>query len=115
MHERYRVKTEWKASYPDPIVLKKGEEVWLSGKADHWDGHLWVWAINQFGKEGWIPGTLVSTVADKHYADAAFSAMELTCAVGDELLAINETHGWILCAALNGSEGWVPTRNLEPI
>ncbi len=112
---RYRVKIEWNASYQDPIVLEQGEEVWLSGKSDHWDGHLWVWAINQFGKEGWIPGTLVSTVADKHYADAAFSAMELTCAIGDELLATNETHGWMLCVAKNGSEGWVPARNLEPI
>ncbi|WP_371932551.1 SH3 domain-containing protein [Pararhizobium sp. IMCC21322] len=41
--------------------------------------------------------------------------MELTCAIGDELLAINKTHGWIWCAAKNGSEGWVPARNLEPI
>lgn len=115
MHERYRVKTEWKASYPDPIALKQGEEVWLTDKSDHWDGHLWIWAKNQFGKQGWIPDTLVSQAAGKHYANAAFSAMELTCAVGDELLAINETHGWMLCAAMNGSEGWVPARNLEPI
>lgn len=117
MPRRYRVKIEWKASYQDPIVLEQDGEVWLSGKSDHWDGHLWVWAKNQIGKEGWIPGTLVRTDADtgKHYANAAFSAMELTCAIGDELLAIDETHGWILCAAQNGSNGWVPARNLEPI
>lgn len=112
---RYRVKTVWKASYQDPIVLEQGEEVWLTGKSDHWDGHLWVWAKNQFEKEGWIPGTLISTVADKHFAKAAFSAMELTCAVGDELCATDETHGWILCVAISGSEGWVPVRNLDPI
>lgn len=112
---RYRVKIEWKATYQDPIVLERGGEVWLTGKSDHWDSHLWVWAINQSGKEGWIPSTLVRADADKHYANAAFSAMELTCAVGDDLLAIDETHGWILCAAINGSKGWVPARNLEPI
>ncbi len=37
---RYRVKTDWKATYQDPIILKQGEEVWLTGKSDHWDGHL---------------------------------------------------------------------------
>lgn len=115
MLQRYRVKTEWKATYQDPIVLEQGQEVWLSGKSDHWDGHLWVWAINQFEKEGWIPDTLVRIVADKHFAKAAFSAMELTCAAGDEVRAIDETHGWILCAAKNGAEGWVPARNLELI
>lgn len=87
----------------------------MSGKADEWDGHLWVWAKNQAGKEGWIPDTLVKNVTGKQYAKTAFSALELTCHVGDELLAINEKHGWVLCRAEDNSEGWVPVRNLNAI
>ncbi|MCW9035127.1 MAG: hypothetical protein OQJ97_12970 [Rhodospirillales bacterium] len=115
MSNRYRVETEWKASYQDPIVLNEGEELWLSGKADKWDGHIWVWAKNQVNKEGWIPDTLVRTVAGKHYANMSFSALELTCSLGEELIANDEKHGWVLCQSKDGLEGWVPARNLKAI
>ncbi|WP_299738039.1 SH3 domain-containing protein [uncultured Roseobacter sp.] len=113
--DRYRVTSDWKAAYPDPIVLSAGEELWLTGKSDTWDGYVWVWARNQRGKEGWIPDTLVQSRAVKTYANADFSAVELTCHRGEELLALGETHGWILCRAQNGAEGWVPARNLSAI
>lgn len=113
--DRYRVAIDWKAAYQDPITLEDGEELWLSGKTDEWDGHVWVWAKNQAGKEGWIPDALIKSIADKHYANAEFSALELTCHQGDELDAQDETHGWVLCKTSNGFEGWVPLRNLELI
>ncbi|WP_299402970.1 SH3 domain-containing protein [uncultured Roseobacter sp.] len=113
--DRYRVTSDWKAAYPDPIVLSAPEELWLSGKSDTWDGYVWVWARNQRGKEGWIPDTLVQNRAGKTYANADFSAVELTCHRGEELLALSKTHGWILCRAQSGAEGWVPARNLSAI
>ena len=113
--KRYCVVAEWKAVYGDPIVLNENEELWLTGETDEWDGHVWVWAKNQAGKEGWIPDTLVSNVAGKQFANAAFSARELTCQLGEELVAVDETHGWVLCSAEDGSQGWVPARNLKAI
>lgn len=111
----YRVVIEWKAAYENPIVLKNGEQLWLTGETEKWDGHLWVWAKNQAGKEGWIPNTLVREIDDKHYANEEFSALELTCRKDQKLLGIDEKHGWILCKAEDGSQGWVPAKNLEAI
>ncbi|MEM9670740.1 MAG: SH3 domain-containing protein [Pseudomonadota bacterium] len=114
MSSRYRVVAEWKAAYEDPITLKASEVVLLDGETDNWEGHLWVWAQNSNGKEGWIPDTLIETVNGRHYAKEEFSAVELTCNEGEILFGLRETHGWILCRSRMGSEGWVPARNLEP-
>ncbi|MEM8740002.1 MAG: SH3 domain-containing protein [Pseudomonadota bacterium] len=67
----------WTASYPDPIDLAKGEPIALDGRRDIWDGHAWLWAKNQAGKEGWIPDSLVAGV-DPPRATDAYTAMELT-------------------------------------
>jgi uncharacterized protein YgiM (DUF1202 family) len=112
---RYEVVSDWKVSYADPIVLTKNEELWLSGKTDSWEGHIWVWAKNQAGKEGWIPDTLIENQAGRYFANNLFSAMELTCHIGQELTFIDETHGWVLCKAKDGSQGWVPAKNLKVI
>ncbi|MCB2129054.1 MAG: SH3 domain-containing protein [Rhodobacteraceae bacterium] len=108
----FRVVEAWHAAYEDPIVLKAGEEFWLSDKTDNWDGHLWLWARNQAGKEGWIPDSLVRRSAGRTYATIGFSATELTCRNGEVLTASLELNGWALCQAAGGSIGWVPLRNL---
>ncbi|MEP5760410.1 MAG: hypothetical protein ABJ327_14090 [Litoreibacter sp.] len=113
MSNRYSVRTKWEAAYKDPIVLHHGEELWLNGDTHEWEGHVWVWAKNQANKEGWIPDTLVKTAAGKHYANAPFSAQELSCEVGEYLVTTNEKHGWIWCRSEAGLEGWVPKRNLN--
>ncbi|WP_366141812.1 SH3 domain-containing protein [uncultured Tateyamaria sp.] len=112
---RFRVIADWEATYEDPIVLKADEEFWLSGKTDDWDGHVWLWAKNQSDKEGWIPDSLVRKVAGKTYANADFSAIELTCRNSEVLDASHERNGWVLCRAASGSSGWVPVRNLQEL
>lgn len=113
MMVRYRVIADWDATYRDPITLKAGEQLWLTGKTDYWDGYLWVWAKNKAGKEGWIPDTLVKKNHPNFYARTAFSALELTCTQGQEIDATARIHGWALCTAPNGREGWVPLKNLQ--
>lgn len=114
MPNRYRVIAGWKATFKDPITLKAKDVVLVNGKTDTWEGHLWVWARNNRGKEGWVPDTLIETIDGEHYAKDGFSAAELTCNVGEILVGLDETHGWILCRSKTGLEGWVPARNLEP-
>jgi len=43
------------ATYSDPIRVAKGEIVRLTGREDLWDGHRWLWAVAEDGKEGWVP------------------------------------------------------------
>ncbi len=42
------------ASYADPIKVAKGEFLLLTGQEDVWDGHRWLWAVADDGREGWV-------------------------------------------------------------
>ncbi|MEP4247824.1 SH3 domain-containing protein [Tateyamaria sp.] len=109
---RRHVIADWDATYDDPILLSKGEELWLTGKSADWDGYVWVWAKNEAGQEGWIPDNLAKDVDGKTFAKTEFSALELTCRQGEALHGTAEIHGWVLCKNSVGSVGWVPARNL---
>ncbi|NTG32324.1 hypothetical protein G6L08_34860 [Agrobacterium rhizogenes] len=102
-----------KATYLDPIAVKAGDMISLSGKTDNWDGHTWLWAEGLNGKAGWIPDSLVRSADRKTYAIRDYSAAELTCRKGEVLLVTEETHGWAWCRSDSGKQGWVPLRNLS--
>ena len=100
------------ASYPDPIRLRAGDSLRLSGAVDVWDGHRWLWAIGLDGREGWIPDDLVEGAEGEAVARNDYAAIELSCAAGERLACLAERHGWALCRNAAGEEGWVPVRNL---
>lgn len=102
-----------KASYSDPIRLAKGGILRLTGRQELWDGHRWLWAVAEDGKEGWVPDTLIAGAGNRTIASRDYSAIELTCAAGDILDVAWETHGWALCRKSDGTEGWVPLANLS--
>lgn len=102
---RRTVIRDWAASYANPIALASGEALTLTGREDVWDGHRWLWAVANDGREGWIPDALIS---EDGRAREAYSAIELTCQTGETLLTLAETHGWALCRNERGEEGWVP-------
>lgn len=102
----------WTASYPDPIDLAKDEPVTLDGRSDCWDGHIWLWAKNRAGKEGWIPDCLIAGT-DPPRATEPYSALELTCQKGETLAANRVLHGWAFCSSRRGQSGWVPLRNIQ--
>ena len=103
------VTKSWIATYPDPISIKAGDPVRLSGRKDIWDGHVWLWAIAPSNKEGWIPDTLL----DGTIARYDYSAQELTCNIGEKLIVLKQTHGWSWCKATSGELGWVPDKVLK--
>jgi hypothetical protein len=104
---------DWTAAYSDPIRVSAGDPVKLNGREDIWDGHTWLWAESNDGKEGWIPDCIVSKGAHPK-ATETYSATELTCRKGQSLKAEKRLHGWVWCSDQNGKQGWVPERNLNP-
>jgi hypothetical protein len=96
---KYRVIQPWQLTYVDPIILKENQPVELTGKTDNWAGHVWLWAINAAGQEGWIPDNLVRSTTSGNYATANYLALELTCDAGELLLGLEERHGWVRCQA----------------
>jgi SH3-like domain-containing protein len=98
------------ASYADPIVVTQGQPLILSGRVDVWDGHRWLWATAADGREGWVPDSLIAGLEARPVADRDYSAMELTCAPGERLERLAETHGWVWCRNASGEKGLVPLR-----
>jgi hypothetical protein len=101
------------ASYADPINVAKGEFLSLTGQEDVWDGHRWLWAVADDGRDGWVPDDLITEIDERPAASRDFSAIELTCSAGEVIHFIWETHGWAWCRKCDGSEGWMPLRNLS--
>jgi uncharacterized protein YgiM (DUF1202 family) len=108
-----RVRAGYTAQYEDPIRFKTGEEVEVSDKTDNWGGHTWVWCSNQAGKTGWVPEGYVDTLGEKGVARVDYDAAELSVEAGEEVLVVDETHGWLLCRRVSGQEGWVPADNVQ--
>lgn len=103
------------ASYADTISVKQGQVLALSGREDIWDGHRWLWAVAPDGREGWVPDSLIRQGDAGPVAATDYAAVELTCAKGETLCALNATHGWVWCRNALGAEGWVPARQLRNI
>ncbi|MCM2294731.1 SH3 domain-containing protein [Allorhizobium sp. BGMRC 0089] len=100
-------------SYADPIACFQGDRLVLTGREDIWEGHRWLWAIAEDGRQGWIPDRLVRIEADHAIALDTYSAMELSCEQDEILYGVSALHGWVWCRNLAGEEGWVPSRNLS--
>ncbi|MFN3312474.1 MAG: SH3 domain-containing protein [Hyphomonas sp.] len=109
----FKVTEDWQATYADPIRLTAGDMLYLTGRQDNWDGHIWLWARSAGGLEGWIPDTIVSRTKAGCIAIEDYTATELTCRAGEVVRGEKETHGWVFCRSRGGSAGWIPRKNLE--
>jgi len=100
--------------FPNPVKIKVGEQFQLSGKADNWDGYIWLWAKTTNGQEGWVPNDLPVDKNQKTLAAYNYSAFELDVEAGEKICVLKESHGWAWYANSGGLEGWVPLKILTP-
>ena len=102
-----------KAYYDDPIALMAGEEFVYSGRGDAWDDnpkHIWLWAIAQDGREGWVPEGFALVKAGRTIAPHEYFARELNVVVNETLKIIREANGWAWCKNSKGQTGWIPLK-----
>ena len=107
-----RVIADYEAPYPDPIVVKEGDEITIdsSNKTD-WAG--WVWCTNNAGKSGWVPEAYIERRGDVGTMLCDYNAIELTVRVG-ELLSVHKAEsGFFWVTNKRGQDGWVPSTLIE--
>lgn len=109
----YRVVADYRAAYPDPIVMKAGERLQV-GERDE-DNPDWVWCTGSSGKAGWVPVLYVRQDGDTSLALRDYSAAELSVEAGEELTVLREEAGWVLARDQRGQLGWVPLENVERV
>lgn len=124
IRHKYIVTERWEQSYPDPILLEKGESVIVdfSIKDDTpgWDN--WVWCISAKRQSGWVPTQILQMTAslndDKKEAVVIedYSANELSVEKDQVFIGEKILNGWIWGSIENtGLKGWVPLVNIEQI
>lgn len=108
-----RVIADYRIAYPDPIVIRGGDDL-IVGKEDaEYPG--WVWCSSADGKSGWIPGDYIERAEGNARARYDYTAAELSANAGEELTMIEEKNGWAWCTNSKGQSGWLPVANLEKV
>lgn len=110
---RVRVVTAHVSGAPDPVRCAPGDVLGVGHRDRQWPSYLW--CTDQSGRAGWVPESyIVMTGAHEARALRAYDATELTVGAGEELEALDEAGGWLLCRSSAGLTGWVPADHVEP-
>ena len=100
-------------NYENPIAVRKGDVVVLSGRRLEWDGkkeNVWFWATGPDGREGWVADDLAVEMDGIMVATYDYDSMELKVEPGDFLNVQTCKNGWCLCTNDTEETGWVPDR-----
>lgn len=106
-----KVIAEYKSPFPDPLKIRRDDQVHPTEKKSEWSG--WIWCINKNGKEGWIPRSYLKIQDNHAHLLRDYDATELTAKVGEEFVVEEEESGWFLVSGREGRKGWIPIKNVE--
>jgi hypothetical protein len=111
-----RVTADYRAQYSDPISVRAGEALEVSGREDRWDDKpdwVWLWCTDPRGKSGWMPQGYVELIGGQGRARRDYAATELSVSAGETVNAEQEESGWLWCTNQQGGSGWVPADHVE--
>jgi Variant SH3 domain len=107
---------DYRASTPNPILLKVGQVVQIDREDDEYPG--WYWCEDSLGHTGWVWGgflALPEHLPGKGHTTVAYSAVELSVLKGEALTVLYTAGGWAWCRthATAPEEGWLPETILQ--
>lgn len=114
---KYTVIKDYQACYPDPILLKKGEEVYYGKEDTQYPNWIFCKSIIS-KKEGWVPKQILSApndVSAKAIVLQNYSAHELTVSKGEVLVGLKQLNDWMYCKTITEEHGWIPSDYLYDI
>ncbi|MHC1738298.1 MAG: GNAT family N-acetyltransferase [Ignavibacteriaceae bacterium] len=110
--KRYIVKKIWIPDNLPPLKLREGESVSIiKEKKSEWKGWLYCKSENI---SGWVPEEFITlTSASKGKMLENYSSKELHVRVGEPIIEIKKTAGWLWCIQERTAEvGWLPLKIL---
>ena len=108
-----RVISAYEVAYPDPLIIKVGEELTVGANDTQWPG--FVWCTNKAGQGGWVPESYFERMGNIGIVRYDYEATELAASVNEELIMGTEASGWIWCTNQRGQSGWIPADNVEKL
>jgi len=104
--QRYQVIKDYQTCYPDPIILKKGEEIFYGKEDTQYPNWIFCKSIIS-KKEEWVPKQILSSpnaVSSKAIVLQDYSAHELTVNRGSTSEAVTIRNK--KCQIKRGSTAW---------
>jgi len=108
---RCRAIKDFVSSFPDPLILNKGDNLRVEEKQSEWPG--WIWATTESGKSGWVPINYLKIEGNKAVLLNEYNATELTVLKGQEFTIEKEESGWAWVSSETGERGWIPLENVK--
>jgi hypothetical protein len=111
---KYRVVQDYNSQYETPIILTRGDKVSVGERYLEnleWPG--WIWCENERGLKGWVPERIIESNDNSGIVLEDYSALELTVKKGEIVDSVGAEGGWLWCRNSDGSEGWIPERNVK--
>ena len=99
------------SSFPNPLILKKGEKLRVEHKETDWSG--WIWCINENEEQGWVPENYLKIEKSNAQLLEDYNATELSIAIGQIVQIEKEESGWVWVTTDKGEVGWIPKENIE--
>jgi len=110
--KKCRVTQEYESPYPNPIEFFKGEHVEIGDEfTDDPDWKNWVWCKGKTN-QAWVPIQYLTIKEGKGIFNRNYNALELSVKIGEELIVYEEINGFGMAEKADGTEGWVPLKNL---
>lgn len=113
---RYRVIEAYRSPYPESILFRKGEAVTVAREFDDdpaWQD--WVWCQGERGNSAWVPKQHLEIAGGRGVFLFDYDARELSLQVGELLDVYDIVNGFGMAQKSDGTRGWIPMRNLEPV
>lgn len=99
--------------YPNAIRVPKGMTLAMLREETNpaWDG--WLWCRSSDGQEGWISKDYMSVNGSSATMIRDYDAKEVAVQESDIVEVLKVERGWSWIKKFDGSEGWIPSENLE--
>lgn len=110
MQYQASVITPHHTNYPNPIVLRSGEEVTIGREDEQYSG--WIWVTTQSGSSGWAPIQILQISGETAVSLVDYTAAELNTKVDEILTVYHKQNGWLWVSNQQGQQGWIPAETV---
>ncbi len=99
--------------YPNAIRVLRGTRLLILREETNpaWEG--WLWCRAEDGQEGWISKEYMDIEGSAATMNRDYDAKEVSVRASDSVEVIKVERGWSWVKKVDGSEGWIPSENLE--
>lgn len=109
----HKVVEDYEIAYPNPIRLNKDELVKIIKRETNPDWLGWVFCESEEGVKGWVSETYLLIDGNSASVIKSYDATEITAKSGELVEILYSEFGWARIKNREGSQGWIPLKNLS--